>query len=252
MCPHCENRCNCTVCSRRRGETYVPQDRKRVILPDYLTAPIPQPPPLAKSTSTSTSGQSKALNQRSSTTEKVPRQQHVPDLPAPPTPSIDLPEGSFWATIYGPDGLPLGQGFVGDDHNQIIVRSGEGPGLEPSSEPARDTRPKKKRRPHSPVEHIGKLRDRWRPTPSKASPPLVTTNPTPPLPRAYIGRRMTLFERSWKSMDELASLLNQRDKPPSSDPSNPALDSSPRGPLPNERMGFLLAEILGKADPPTL
>lgn len=265
--------CNCTVCSRKRGEEYIPQSRARIpyIIPEYLPTPTSQPLPKPASPPPNTSNDPKPSNSLLGRSVSTMQQRKS----SATNPSFDLPERAFWGTIYGPDGNPVGKGFMGDGNQQIIIQNGE---TEPPSlplEPLPKLRSRTRRKTKSSLEFIGQLRDRWctkPPRPSPSTDPSTTAPEVPAGSRTYIGRRVSLFDKSYKSLDDhsfSATMSMQQRTSPSSDPScshgpqtgnlfdesSPTASfggnkaSDPPGQISEDIMGFLLAEILKPADP---
>lgn len=88
VCPKCEEKCNCTVCTRKRGEVYVSSGRGR-----------------GGGKGRSLPGSSKPTRGDGTTG----RRKKLMDLAPPLNPT------KYWGTIYGTSGEKIGTGYVGED-----------------------------------------------------------------------------------------------------------------------------------------
>jgi hypothetical protein len=103
-CPTCKNRCTCDICTRKRGDVYVPRRRNKES-PSRAT-PITTRP------------------------KRMPQFQVSPStqliaLPSPET--IENAERfSFWGSIYDMNGSKIAVGFADEDHELVIANTVEG------------------------------------------------------------------------------------------------------------------------------
>lgn len=126
MCPRCSDSCNCTVCSRKRGEEYVPERKGgyRALL-DLEPAPrIGRRPPGERP-----NRQRRSLRPSPSVSDVVPtmekpkkltkkaiqelEEEAQADLIAKTT--LSIPAGHVWGAVFGPDGRRVGVGVVGSE-----------------------------------------------------------------------------------------------------------------------------------------
>ncbi|KAH9885618.1 hypothetical protein C8Q73DRAFT_717529 [Cubamyces lactineus] len=103
VCPRCQNTCNCTSCSARRGET-------------YISARIGKLPPAG-------SAEALALAHEVATA-KLSHSAKVSCGDGALPPKMDLVGGQYFGVIYGvAGGERMGQGFVGEDNRGIVMRN---------------------------------------------------------------------------------------------------------------------------------
>ncbi|KAG2117539.1 hypothetical protein BD769DRAFT_1778038 [Suillus cothurnatus] len=93
ICPVCLNTCNCSICSRRRGEEYI-----------------------------SMRGGGFAGSRTKSGILLVPDDSRVPDGSITPEPPESTPKPQFWAHVYGLEGERVGRAFIDGDSASAPVR----------------------------------------------------------------------------------------------------------------------------------
>jgi hypothetical protein len=105
-CPNCKDRCTCDICTRKRGEVYVPLRRNRehslraasvVVRPRRTVQPPVQTPSL---------------------------RQLIP-LPSP-EPVENTDNFSFWGSIYDMNGSKIAVGFADEDNEVVVANAVEG------------------------------------------------------------------------------------------------------------------------------
>lgn len=93
VCPVCLGTCNCSICSRRRGEEYI-----------------------------SARGGGFAGSRTKSGILLVPDDSHVQDSPMTPEPPESASQTMFWAHVYGLEGERVGRAFIDDASASAPVR----------------------------------------------------------------------------------------------------------------------------------
>ncbi|OCH88835.1 hypothetical protein OBBRIDRAFT_794858 [Obba rivulosa] len=183
-CPKCRNTCNCTVCSRKRGEEYVPCPRTRVQLPDYLVGSIKTSASFASQPSKKTPAPPPRADAPASEKPAQPQAPPSPDPVSVSTITADWTAGVSWGTIYSPLGTqPIGKGVVSAARTIIVHTVGAA-----LPKPAHAAPPPPPRHPRRTRQYIGEPQPQWRITPKEReqSPPRTG--------RAYIGNRSALFQ----------------------------------------------------------
>ncbi|KAG6901647.1 hypothetical protein C0995_009646 [Termitomyces sp. Mi166 len=103
-CPYCRGMCTCDICTKKRGEVYIPLKKGR-----------------ANKVSVEHPAIRVAENERASdlvtSASARPRPGGETNLPAP---TISGPV-QYWATIYGMDGERIGNAFVGNDNEDFVL-----------------------------------------------------------------------------------------------------------------------------------
>ncbi|KAG5732687.1 (S)-2-haloacid dehalogenase 4A [Termitomyces sp. T112] len=103
-CPLCHGICTCDKCTRGRGELYIPRRKSKAnIVPVKAAAPHVAERKLAPDLVASPATR--------------PRPGGKTDLP---TPTISGPV-QYWATIYGMDGERIGNAFVGNGNEDLVL-----------------------------------------------------------------------------------------------------------------------------------
>ncbi|KZT00884.1 uncharacterized protein LAESUDRAFT_521702 [Laetiporus sulphureus 93-53] len=109
-CPMCTDTCNCTACTRKRGEEYVPPQPGRVNLE---TLDIELRGRTKKKPKAIVKGRRSVL---SSTRLVFPK-------PLPANRNEHFRSGTYWGAVYTLKGERVGQGFVGEDMRGIVVKA---------------------------------------------------------------------------------------------------------------------------------
>ncbi|CCL99942.1 uncharacterized protein FIBRA_01967 [Fibroporia radiculosa] len=111
-CPRCLNTCNCTVCCRKRGETYIPAPRGRIKFDTLEFTPNIHP-----------HGKGKG-KERSGPPSPSPSPSYAPRSPAllPANYDKELCEGMYWGAVYTVTGERIGGGFVSNNNSGIVVK----------------------------------------------------------------------------------------------------------------------------------
>jgi hypothetical protein len=108
VCPACANTCNCTVCSRKRGEEYIPPPRN----------------------ASSTVSRERPSRARAVGSQPKPAAAAGPSQPPIRYPSIDFsdnvpaaPPTEYWATVYRLSGEKVGTAWKGDpsESGRVVV-----------------------------------------------------------------------------------------------------------------------------------
>lgn len=212
ICPKCQGICNCTSCCSRRGETYVSSKGVKV---DWS-----QVPGMGVS---STSNSSTRKNKPGAKKKKRHSSEDFEDVPIDP--SMMLPSGATWGTVYGRDGERMGVAVVVDNERQEIALQAHG----------LSTVPRTKRSSH---KFIGIPRKHWRvadepATPSPAADTVPTESGKAKVVHAYAGSKEPLY--TWNHEQAFEGGLTPLPSPSGSD--------SPEE-IPPEELSFLLARIV--------
>ncbi|KAI0917753.1 hypothetical protein AcV7_010416 [Taiwanofungus camphoratus] len=128
VCPRCRNTCNCTVCSRKRGEVYIPASRTRIKLDFNLTPGLPLP--AQRSFSSAPKAKARRAERPASVAPVSRRKGKEKATDAAPSlsPVLTLagyePQKSdvYFGAVYGIYGERVGAGFVGDNSGAIVVQ----------------------------------------------------------------------------------------------------------------------------------
>ncbi|KAG2755116.1 hypothetical protein P692DRAFT_20719172 [Suillus brevipes Sb2] len=176
VCPVCLGTCNCSICSRRRGEEYI-----------------------------SARGGGFAGSRTKSGILLVPDDSHVQDRPKTPEPPESASQTMFWAHVYGLEGERVGRAFIDDASASAPVRP-----TQPAKQHAQTWKSKQKAKAKlkkKPRVFIGTPLREWRIRtikdlePNAAIPPLVSEEnyvgkgkgKAIERPRVYIGDPRWLY-----------------------------------------------------------
>ncbi|KAH8091351.1 hypothetical protein BXZ70DRAFT_953158 [Cristinia sonorae] len=139
QCPRCSDTCNCTVCSRRRGEEYIPERRggyinylETGIIPEIGSGSITRFGPPAVSLKTRPSRAASRRTRETAAASEAPRpaprataaslaaQAEADRLAAS---SLALPKGQFWGTVYGLNGGRQGTAVIATSGDTVIIKN---------------------------------------------------------------------------------------------------------------------------------
>ncbi|KAG1730945.1 uncharacterized protein EDB91DRAFT_1155614 [Suillus paluster] len=203
ICPICTGTCNCSICSRKRGEEYI-----------------------------SMRGGGFAGSRTKSGILLVPDDSHpdqVQDGPMTPEPPKSAPQTMFWAHVYGLEGQRVGRAFIDD-------ASASAPPLQPSKQcaPNGQSKQKAKAKPKKkPRVFIGTPLREWKIRTYRDLEPCVAIPPLVPeesyggkgkgkaieRPRVYIG------DAKWLYLPYTRMPISSHSSRSSSPDSEPELDS---------------------------
>jgi hypothetical protein len=140
VCPRCKDECNCTYCSRKRGEVYISSTQSRTTPSQFEIKPITIAKPV------------------SSVVERSPIRPPVRYSP------IVLRDVSgpvhYWGTVYDLEGDIIGSAFVDDEDEDVVVT---GPIVRsPSPSPPPEPKPPRRRaRIMRRRRFVGQLQASW-------------------------------------------------------------------------------------------
>lgn len=189
VCPVCTNTCNCSVCSRRRGEVYYGER-------------------------TGGLAAAKRAPQQTASAPPPRKRARVADFSA--LAAADGAGTTYWGTVYGLSGEKVGTAFVGDDGNDRVVV-------------ARPTRTRRKALPALRRRvFVGALQAHWGVPPGGAVVDAEPARRgkgkgtgkagacAPAAGRAYVGRRALLYARcaAREPLCEAPSLLTWESSSP--------------------------------------
>ncbi|CAL1697120.1 unnamed protein product [Somion occarium] len=216
-CPKCADYCNCTACCARRGETYIsardtlPSTSNRVNVPRKRTKF-----PRSSSTRPARSAKTSEI-----LVSRTPLAKLIPTVP-----TLAVPPGMFWGTVYSVDGQRVGTGILSQDQ-QVLV-AGE---------------PRK-------VFYIGKppptLRRRGTDISISSNPSTESVNQGAIQNRLYIGHKGSIYDSSYKSLEDHLCSTPSPSSSRHSSPLTPLHDESsdPVALPPETDLGFIIARAI--------